>query len=89
MFKLSIKGILEKLDKLSKSNPLRCLSSSKSKKLNFAGFWHMVWVLRNGVEVTPLQQFLLSSFYVFDSFFWSIVWTDMLHKCVERIRFSV
>ena len=38
MFKMSIKGILEKLGKLNKSNPLRCISSSKSKKLNFVGF---------------------------------------------------
>ena len=39
MFKMSIKGILEKLDKLNKSDPPRCISSSKSKKLNFVGFW--------------------------------------------------
>ena len=29
----------------------------------------MVWVISNGVEDTPLQQFLLSSLYSFDSSF--------------------
>ena len=69
MFNLSIKGILENLGKLNKSNPLRWISSSKSKKLNFVGFWPQGLSLCNGEEETPFQQFLLSSLYVFGSIF--------------------
>ena len=36
----------------------------------------MVWVLSNGAEETSLQQFLLSSLYLFDYIFSSIVWID-------------
>ena len=89
IFKLFIKGILEKLGKLNKSNPWRCISSSNSKKTNFAGFWTHGLGLCNGGEETPFQQFLLSCLYVFDSIFSSIVWIDKLHKCVERICFSI
>ena len=58
---------------------------SKIKKLNLSHFDAMNWVLRNGVEETPLQQFLLNSFYSFDSIFSIIVWIDQQHNCVEGI----
>ena len=53
------------------------------------------WVLINGVEDTPLQQFLLSSLCSFDSIvlFWlyylGIVWTDKLRNCVQGICFMI
>ena len=49
----------------------------------------MVRVLSCGVEDTPLQHFLLSSIYLFDSIFSGIVWIDKLHNCVEDICFNV
>ena len=49
----------------------------------------MVWVLSKGVEDVSLQQFLLSSFYSFDSIFLDIVWVDKLHNCVEGISFKL
>ena len=45
----------------------------------------MAWVLSNGVEDTPLQQFLLGSLYLFDSIFSGIVLIDRLHNCVKEI----
>ena len=48
-----------------------------------------VWVLSNGVEGTPLQQFLLRSLFSFDSIFPAIVWIDKLPHCVEGIFFNV
>ena len=40
MPELSIKGILEKLDKLNKSNPFWfMINGSKTKKTKFAAFW--------------------------------------------------
>ena len=59
------------LDKLNKSNPLRyndkCEKKIKKKILLY--FDPIVWLLRNGIEETPLQQFLLSSLYLLDSIF--------------------
>ena len=60
-------------------------------------FWphSRVWVLINGVGNTPIQKFLLSSLYSFDSIFlfWlcysRIVWIDKLHSCAERIKLIV
>ena len=49
----------------------------------------MVWVLSNGIEETPLQQFLLSSLYLFDSIFISLAWIDKLRNIVEKICFNV
>ena len=70
MSQLSIKGILEKLDKLSKFSPLTYMTNdSKNKKIFFPNFDPMVWVLGSGVQDTPLQQFLLSILYSFDSIF--------------------
>ena len=50
---------------------------TKIKKTNF------------GVEDTSLQQFLLSSFYLFHSIFSGIIWINKLHNCVEGICFNV
>ena len=61
------KGILEKLDKLNKSNPLTyMINGSKNEK---SKFWCMLWVLSERVQDTPLQQFLWSNLYLFDSLF--------------------
>ena len=49
----------------------------------------MVWIITNEVEDTLLQQFFLSSLYLFDSIFSDIVWIDKLHNCVKRICFNV
>ena len=46
-------------------------------------FCPIVWVLRKSVEDVSLPQFLLSSFYSFDSIFLGIIWIDRLHDCVE------
>ena len=56
MSKLSIKGILEKLDKLNKSTPLRYMINGikKEKTKILSLFDPMVWVLSNGVVKTPL-----------------------------------
>ena len=43
-------------------------------------FDHVTLVLANEVEDTPLQQFLLSSYYFFDSTFSGMVWIDKLHN---------
>ena len=49
----------------------------------------MVRFLSSGVVETPLQQFLLSSLYLFHSILSSIVWIDKLHNCVEGTSFRV
>ena len=80
MSNLSIKGKLEKLDKLNKSNPLRYMINASKNKTKFCHiFYLMVWV----------QQFLLNSFHLFDSIFLGIVWIDKLHNCVEGICFNI
>ena len=94
MPKLSIKGKLEKLDKLNKSNTFRdIINASKNKTKNknkiLPHFYPMVWLLRKRVEDVSLQQFLLSSFYSFNSIFLSIVWIDNLQNCVEGICFNI
>ena len=91
MFKLCIKGILEKLDKLNESNPLRyMINGSKNKKnLIWPYFDPMAWIFSNEVKEKPLQQFLLGSFYLLEPIFSSIVWIDTLHNCVKGVCFSV
>ena len=94
MSKLSIKGKLEKLDKLNKSNPLLYIvnaSKNKTKNKNkvLPHFYPMVWFLRKRVEDASLQQFLLSSFYSFNSIFLSIVWIDNHQNSVEGICFNI
>ena len=70
MFKLSITGILEKFEKLKKSNTLRYMTNGgKNKNKIFPYFHPMAWFLASEVEDTPLQQFSLSSLYSFDSIF--------------------
>ena len=49
----------------------------------------MVWIITNEVEDTLLQQFFLSSLYLFDSIFSDIVWIDKLHNYIKRICFNV
>ena len=44
-----------------------------------------VWILSNIVKVATLQQFFLSSLYLFDSIFSGSIWTDKLHNYVEAI----
>ena len=61
------------------------INGSKNKKLNFD---LMVRVLSNGVEDIPLQQFLLSSLYSFDSIYSGVIWIDKLDNCVEGIGFN-
>ena len=60
---VSIKGILENKDKLSKSNQLRYMTNgSKNKKIYILPhFDPVVWVLSSWLQDTPLQQFLLNS----------------------------
>ena len=91
MPKLYINGILEKLDKLNISNPIGYMTNgSKNKKTKFCrNFDPMVWVFSSEVEDTPLQQFLLSSRYLFDFIFLGIVLIVKLHNCVEEISFNV
>ena len=66
-------------------------NESKNKKTKFCWILTpMVWVLSNGIEDTPLQQFLFSSLHSFDSIFWGIrVWTDKPHNGVKGICFKV
>ena len=52
-------------------------------------FYPMVWILSKRVEDVSLQQFLLSSFYSFESIFRGIVWIDKLHNCVGGICFNI
>ena len=61
--------------------------AKKKKKLTH--FDPMVWFLSNGVQDTPLQQFFLSSLYLFDSIFSGIVWIDKLHTCVKGTCFNI
>ena len=88
MPKLFIKGILEKFDKLNKSNPLRyMINGTKIKKPKFCCIftpWSGSVAIRRKKH---LQQFLLNSLYLF-GYFWSIVWINELNNCVEGI-FSV
>ena len=49
----------------------------------------MVWILSKRVEDASLQQFLLSSFYLFGSIFLGIVLIDKLHNCIEGICFNI
>ena len=76
---MSIKGILEKLNKLDKPNLLRYITY----------FCVCVLVLSNEVEDTRVEQSLLISLYSFDSIFSGAVWIDKLHSCVEGICFNV
>ena len=56
MLKLSIKGILEKFEKLKKSNTLRYMTNGgKNKNKIFPYFEPMAWFLASEVEDTPLQ----------------------------------
>ena len=89
MSKLSIKRKLEKLDKLNKSNPLRYMINANKNKKILSHFYPMVWILSKRVEDVSLQQFLLSSFYSFDSIFLGMVWIDKLHNCVEGNCFNI
>ena len=89
MSKLSIKGKLEKLDKLNKSNPLRYMINANKNKKILSHFYPMVWILSKRVEDVSLQQFLLSSFYSFETIFRGIVWIDKLHNCVGGICFNI
>ena len=82
MSKLSIKEIMEKSDKISKSNPLKYMKNGsktqkkKKKKKFFFPHFHpiaRVWVLSNRVADTRLQRFLLSSLHSFESTFSGIV----------------
>ena len=58
MSRLSIKGILEKLDKLNRSNPLRYMTIAKMYKFFFAAFWsHGLGYISNWVEDTLQQIF--------------------------------
>ena len=72
MYQLSIKGILEMLDKLNKSDLLKHMTNgSKNKKLNFVAFWSyglgpLQWGRRYAIETT-----FLSSLYSFDSIFFT------------------
>ena len=49
----------------------------------------MVWVLSNGVEKKPLQEFLFNSLYLFGSIFSIIVRNNKLDNCAQGISFSV
>ena len=49
----------------------------------------MVWILSKREEDVSLQQFLLSSFYSFESIFLGIAWIDKLHNCVKGICFNI
>ena len=89
MSKLSIKRKLEKLDKLNKSNPLRYMINANKNKKILSHFYPMVWILSKRVEDVSLQQFLLSSFYSFDSIFLGMVWIDKLHNCAEGSCFNI
>ena len=81
MSKLSIKEIMEKSDKISKSNPLKYMKNGsktqkKKKEKFFSPHFHpiaRVWVLSNRVADTRLQRFLLSSLHSFESTFSGIV----------------
>ena len=88
MPKLFIRGILEKFDKLNKSNPLRyMINGTKIKSPKFCCIftpWSGCVAIRRKKH---LQQFLLNSLYLF-GYFWSIVWINELNNCVEGI-FSV
>ena len=88
MPKLFIKGILEKFDKLNKSNPLRyMINGTKIKKPKFCCIF-TPWSGSVAIQRKKhLQQFLLNSLYLF-GYFWSIVWINELNNCVEGI-FSV
>ena len=56
MLKLSIKGILEKFEKLKKSNTLRYMTNGgKNKNKIFPYFDPIVRVLSSEAECTPLQ----------------------------------
>ena len=89
MSKLSNKRKLEKLDKLNKSNPLRYMINANKNKKILSHFYPMVWILSKRVEDASLQQFLLSSFYLFGSIFLGIVLIDKLHNCIEGICFNI
>ena len=86
MAKLYIKGKLENWDKLNKSNPLRYMINAGKNKTNFHP---IVWFLSKRVEDASLQQFLLSSFYSFESIFLVIIWIDKLHNFVGEICFNI
>ena len=58
-------------------------NGNKSKKI-LLHFDPMVWVICNGIEDTPLKQFLFSSLYSF-----GIVWIDKLKNCFKGICFNV
>ena len=64
------------------------INGSKNKKI-LLHFNPVVWVMSNGVEDTPLRQFLLSSLYSFDFIFSGIVWIDKLNNIVKGICFNV
>ena len=49
----------------------------------------MAWILSKRVEIALLQQFLLSSFYLFESIFPGIVWINKLKNCVGGISFNI
>ena len=76
---------LRKIRNAKKSDPHRYMrSGSKSHKKKFSLHFYpivRVWVLRNGLEYTPLQHL-----YLFESNFSGIqfVWIDKLHHCDER-----
>ena len=79
MSMLSVIEIFEKLDKLNKPNLLRYMTNdSKNILPHFSR-----------MEDTPLQQFLLSSLFSFDSILSGTVWIDKLHNCVKGIFFNV
>ena len=90
MSKLSIKGELEKLDKLNKSNPLRYTINASKDKTKFGHiFTPMVWVLSKRVEDVSLQQVLRSRFYSFDAIFLGIVLIEKPQNYVEGICFNI
>ena len=89
MLKLSIKGKFEKLNKLNKSIPLTYMINASKNKTKLSNFYPMVWILSKKVGGVSLQQFLLSSFYSFESISLSIVWIDKLHNCAGGICFNI
>ena len=60
MSKLSIKGILEKLNQLNKLNPFRYMISGSKNKRNFAVFRRHAMVLSKGVEEALLQKHFIA-----------------------------